>query len=183
MPERYATEFSQIPETLTANDTLRNLMLELVMSEQMPGKVLEGRTRLIDFRILLCRLVKGEISINDAYVQTEAVIPRDSSEHASNNRVFPAGWAERLVRTQFSRFYNQSVLRTLIANNVTRCFVPHSLGEDKESNCSVNLAGQEHDTQMLLDRLQRAYGDGDWTKEVKIPDHPHCTHTITPPQC
>ncbi len=180
MQTQYANEFREIPMVLAANTDLRDQVLALVSSEPMPGKVLEGGNRLDVFRSILERLIRGELSLQIAYAETEASIPRVNSIHSANKRVFPSGWAERLVRTQLSRFYNQAVLQAILKSGQRSCFVPHSTEEDSGSKCSLGLAGREHDAQVLLDRLTASYSDGNWSSEPKIPEHPHCTHTITP---
>ena len=102
------------------------------------------------------------------------------SKYATDSRVFPSGWAERLVRIQLSRFYNQAVLEMLIEKGKTQCYVPHSKHEELNTNCSKMLAGNTHEIKELYDKLIRTYENGVYDKEVKIPDHPHCTHVIKP---
>ena len=96
--------------------------------------------------------------------------------------MFASGWAERLVRTQFSRFYNQAVLQQLTAHGDTECFVPHSASEQASSQCSQLLAGRTHNVQGLLTLLADSYALGQFSKTPKIPDHPHCTHVVRPAQ-
>lgn len=180
MPDVYASEFSDIPFALANNAALRDRVVGLVAQESMPGKATEGPGRLATFRALLSRLTTGELTLPAAVEEVERTMPPQSSPHGGNARVFPSGWAERLVRTQMSRFYNQAVLAMLLARGDARVFVPHSSGEGAESKCTKLLAGQAHDARELHDRLVRAYGQGDWSVGVKVPDHPHCTHVVTP---
>lgn len=180
MSGKFAEDFFEIPNTLATNDNLRESVINLIQKDPMPGKVLEGNNRLETFRRILIDLANGEISLDEAYLRTEEEIPRHESPHAHNNKVFPEGWAERQTRTQFSRFYNQAVLQKLRDGGATMCFVPHSTSEEAGSRCTQLLAGQEQQVNMLYQRLIDAYAQGNWSKEVKIPNHPHCTHVVTP---
>lgn len=180
MPQIYAQEFQEIPATLTANAELRNSVLALIDTQPMAGKVTEGGDRLVRSREILKELVRGEITLPEAYRRTERDLPRSGSIHAQNNRVFPHDWAERQVRTQVSRFYNQGVMEQLLALGETECFVPHSSQEDRGSRCSLNLAGHNNDLTELHSRLVASYGQGNWSNDLKIPEHPHCTHVVAP---
>jgi len=180
MSKVYAKEFRNISATLSENTELRDAVLRLIDEQPVPGKVTEGGDRLLRFKEILKQLVRGEIGLSEAYYRAEAEIPRESSFYAANNRVFPSGWAERLVRTQFSRFYNQAVMEQLISEGQTQCFVPHSSEEDGGSKCSMFLAGSAHDIKVLYNRLVESYAQGNWSKDLKIPEHPHCTHVIAP---
>jgi len=176
----YAKQFSEISNILEQRADLRDYIINLIDQQPIPGKVTEGNDRLLSFREILKSLVKGQISLVDACVRTEKDLPRELSIHAANNKVFASGWAERLIRTQYSRFYNQAVMEILLAAGQTKCFVPHSTDEDQSTNCSMLLAGRIHDLKTLYDRLIDTYANGNWSKDPKIPDHPHCTHVITP---
>ena len=180
MPNRFAEDFFEIPATLTINDDLREAVTVLIQNQPMPGKVLEGGNRLEVFRGILIDVANGDIVLDEAYLRTETEIPRHTSPHSSSNRVFPDGWAERQVRTQLSRFYNQAVLEQLRSGGATECFVPHSDAESISSPCTRLLAGQRQNIDMLHQRLIDAYEKGQWSKEVKIPNHPHCTHVVRP---
>lgn len=180
MSHQYAEDFFDIPAVLVANTELREAVISLIQSEAMPGKVLEGGNRIEIFREILISLANGEIILETAYEQTERRLPRQTSPHSSSNRVFAREWAERQVRTQFSRFYNQAVLEQLRNQGVTTCFVPHSDAEASMSPCTQQLAGRQHAVEMLYQRLTDTYARGNWSKLVKIPDHPHCTHVVQP---
>lgn len=179
MTDIHAEDFSGIPNALSQNTGLRTAVLALVAREPMAGKVTEGSDRLDKFRGILSSLINGQIGQTEAVRQTELSLPRNSSSYAGNNRVFPDGWAERLVRTQLSRFYNQAVMEQLIAEGETLCFVPHSSEEDGSSKCSQLLAGTNQNLVVLHSRLVSGYANGVWPKDVKIPEHPHCTHVVT----
>ena len=148
----------------------------------MLGKVLEDNNgnRLEVFRGILTDLANGEINLVDAFQRTQEELPRQTSPHSSNNQVFPRGWEERQVKTQFSRFYNQAVLEQLQAEGVEMCFVPHSDEQSASSACTQQLAGRVHSVTMLYARLLDNYQKGNWSKAVKIPNHPHCTHVVRP---
>jgi hypothetical protein len=60
----------------------------------------------------------------------------------------------------------------------TRCFAGHSSEEEASSPCS-QIAGEHHDAKLLYESLLRQYRQVDWiSKEILIPNHPHCTHTV-----
>ena len=182
MSKQFADNFFEIPTALAANADLRQAVIALIQSEPMPGKGLEDRSgiRLEAFRGILTDLANGGIKLVAAYQQTEERLARHTSPHRSNNKVFAHGWAERLVRTQFSRFYNQAVLAQLRAEGEVMCFVPHSEEQNPSSACTQQLAGSLHPVATLYARLINQYAKGNWSKEVKIPNHPHCTHVVKP---
>ena len=182
MADIYARELYEIREVLSQNDELREAVIALVEYKPIPGKATEGGDRVERFRAILKDLFNGGINFSEAYRRTEIELPRHSSKHSESNRVFASGWAERLVLIQYSRFYNQAVMEKLINEGHTECFVPHSRGEDASSPCSQHLAGGNHNLQTLYTRLKQSYERGEWTREVKIPNHPHCTHVVTPPK-
>ena len=146
----------------------------------MPGKVTEGGGRLDAFRSILLDLANGDATLDEAILRTQRDLPRHGSPHNGNNRVFPEGWAERLVRIQFSRFYNQAVLEQLRDEGAQSCFVPHSSAEDASSPCTQALAGANQSVAMLYQRLVDSYRNGKFSREPKIPNHPHCTHVVRP---
>jgi hypothetical protein len=180
MTDRYAEDYTEIPMVLTQHSGLRDEILALIRDQPMPGKVTEGEHRLEEFRDILADLVNGQIDLPRAIWRTEAELPQQASPHRENNRVFPASWAERLVRTQYSRFYNQAVMEQLLARGETECFVPHSAIEESTSPCSQQLAGRNHDLEVLHERLIESYANGKWSQQVKIPNHPYCTHVVAP---
>ena len=180
MAPPYAEDFGQILATLAANAPLSQAVKALIHGEPMPGKVTEGGNRLDRFRAVLVELTNGSLDLDAAYRRTEEMLPREESQHAQDNRVFPHDWGERLVRTQLSRCYNQAVMEELLAGDQTTCYVPHSQAEAPSSSCSQRLAGSNHDLRTLYDLLISSYRDAQWSSDVKIPNHPHCTHTVTP---
>lgn len=180
MPEPYAEDFGQIPATLAANANLAEAVARLARTEPMPGKATEGEGRLEAFRAVLTKLIEGTITLEEAYARTEGDVPRSGSPHASNNRVFPQDWGERLIRTQLSSCYNQAVLEELLAAGEKQCHVPHSKVEAADSKCSRELAGANHDCKTLYNRLVRSYREDIWSRDVMVPNHPHCTHTVVP---
>lgn len=182
MADVYAQDLTEVADTLHRNDALRRRVLDLIASEPIAGKVTEGGDRLARFRAILSDLTSGKLDMQGATRRTIAELPRETSPHSDSSRVFLSGWHERLVLTQFSRFYNQAVMETLLEAGETQCFVPHSDIEDASSPCSRQLAGANQDLRTLYNRLTRSYGDGVWSQEVKIPNHPHCSHVVTPPR-
>ena len=182
MSDQYAENFFEIPNALTVNNALPQFITDLIGSESIPGKVLEDDNgdRLGAFRDILIDLVNGKIVLETAYQQTELKLPRHTSSHSSNSRVFPDRWAERLIRTQLSRFYNQAVLEQLLEKGAEKCFVPHSDEEDPSSACTQQVAGKQHPVSVLYERLIDNYSKGNWSRDVKIPNHPYCTHVVKP---
>ncbi|MRT58797.1 hypothetical protein GJV11_22045 [Enterobacteriaceae bacterium RIT693] len=176
----YASEFNEIPNALSNNVELKDKMLSLISSKKIAGKAIEGGDRVEEFIAILSQLTRGELRLDDAIRAVETNLPRYTSIHSGDNRVFASSWAERLTRTQFSRFYNQAVLEIEIAKGRNECFVPPSSQEQASSQCSQVLAGRSHDVSHLLKLLVTSYEDGNWDKAPKVPDHPHCTHVIKP---
>ena len=176
----YAKEFSEIIETVKSNPQLLKKIVLLIATESIPGKVLEGGGRLDSLRLILSDYFEGKYNINETIAEVEFRLPRQYSAYENDNRVFAKSWAERLTRTQVSRFYNQAVLSEIIETGGSECFIAHSSSEGPDSKCSQQLAGNRHSAAVLLDRLVSSYRDGNWDKDVKIPDHPHCTHTVQP---
>jgi hypothetical protein len=180
MPNLYASEFGETPTILTQSTDLREEIIRLIEAQPIAGKVTDGGDRLLRFKDILKSLVRGEIALAEACRRTELDLPRQNSIHAANNQVFPHDWAERHVRTQFSRFYNQALMERLLLEGETQCFVPHSSAEAGSSKCTMYLAGKVQDLKTLHDRLIESYARGNWSRELKIPEHPHCTHVVTP---
>lgn len=179
MPDILANDFTEILIVLSKNQELLSAVDNLITTEPISGKVTEGQDRLERFRDILRKLVANKLTINEAYQRTKIELPRNTSKYSENNRVFPIHWEERLVRTQLSRFYNQAVMEKLIAEGETECFVPHSIAEDSDSQCSLQLAGSNQSLTDLYKSLIDSYANGKWSNQVKIPNHPHCTHVIT----
>lgn len=176
----FASEFSEISQALRANSTLRERMENLIAFDDMPGKVLEGNDRLHRFRRILGEFTIGRIDFLGVISRIENDLPRDSSSHSNSNRVFASGWSDRLARTQISRFYNQAILTLLKEQCETHCEVPHSSDEMGNSPCTLHLAGGTHSVDLLLSRLVSCYSGGVFSQDLKIPNHPHCTHVVRP---
>lgn len=177
---KFAPEFSEIPEALRNNQPLKDKVLLLIKQKPIVGKVTEGGNRLEEFKTVLARLVNNDIDFAQALHDVEDAIPRYTSIHSGSNTVFATGWPERLLRTQLSRFYNQAVMENELSEGRTECLVPPSSSEQSSSKCSQLLAGKVHDISHLYKLLVSSYEEGNWGKEPKIPDHPHCTHVVKP---
>lgn len=177
---KWATDFYEIQNAVGENLDIQNRVVELVNNEPIHGKAVEGGNRVETLRSILIRFFEGRLDLDEAVGKVSSELPRHESRHAKDNRVFPTGWDERLLRTQVSRFYNQAVLRTLKEQGEQDCYVPHSSAEDPDTPCTIELAGSTVETDVLLSRLERTYGEADYHDEVKVPNHPHCTHTIVP---
>jgi hypothetical protein len=180
MSNFYANNFSEIPAALGKNDRISRRMVALIASEPVAGKSIEEPERLACFREILRQLTLGKLNIHQAIRQVESRMPLSSSKHASNRRVFSNKWEERLVRTQYSRFYNQAVLEELRDTGVETCIVPVSRSQQEASKCSQEIAGRVHTVSELLRNLVAAYADNDFSHTKKIPEHPHCTHVVRP---
>ncbi|PQJ84497.1 hypothetical protein [Aliivibrio sifiae] len=180
MTASYAKDFTDIPESLRSNPGLKKKALDLVQYEPVAGKVTSGGNRLDDFREILIDFFDLKITLNEAIAETERKLDRRMSMFSADNRVFASGWSERLVRTQVSRFYNQAVLELIIDGGSDDCYVEHSANEQSSSKCSQGLAGTTHSASIMLERLKLSYGEGEWGKDLKLPEHPHCTHTFSP---
>ena len=180
MTVSYAKDFYDIPESLSNNPELKRKVLDLVQYEPIAGKVTTGGERLEDFREILIDFFDLRIDLNTAITETEDKLNRNFSMYSGDNRVFAKGWSDRLVRTQVSRFYNQAVLQLIIDNGSDECRIEHSANEDQGSKCSQQLAGTIQSASVMLQRLTSSYGDGNWGRELKLPEHPHCTHTFSP---
>jgi len=176
-----AKDFSEILNVLAGNNELRAEVSQLMGSKPIHGKCTEESARLAIFRKTIIGLASGRLSsLEAAYEEVEEKLPPSTSIHGGNNRVFPHDWAERHVRTQLSRFYNQVVMERMMKNGKSECFVHHSSLEDPSTPCSRLLAGKKHEVKELYDRLIKNYENGNWDNNVKIPNHPHCTHTVFP---
>lgn len=181
MEEKWANDFFEILPTLNFREDLKRDIEELINHKHIPGKSLEGSGRVEKFKKILVDLINNRITLQQACINVENEIGKYGSSYASNNRVFPQDWGERLVRTNLSKFYNEAVLIQLIKRGEKKCFIPHSNSEDFSSSCSQNLAGKEHAIQPLLDTIEDVFEKENWkNKNPKIPDHPHCTHVIKP---
>ncbi|EPE5167478.1 TPA: hypothetical protein ACPZMC_000527 [Yersinia enterocolitica] len=178
---KFASEFSEIPEALSNNQSLKNKVLILIDQKPIFGKITQGGNRLEEFKKILASLVRGEINFDRALIEIETAIPRYASIYSGDNQVFPSGWPKRQLRTQLSRFYNQAVMEDELSKGNTECFVPPSSAEKASSACSQFLAGKVHDISHLHQLLISSYENGDFSnKEPKIPCHPHCTHVVKP---
>jgi hypothetical protein len=176
----WANEFKEIPQTLKDNPFLRERMIQLICGRRMAGKATEGAGRIEAIRAVLCDLVSGSISLQESYRRVKLECSRRSSAYAQDRRVFCEDWAERLIRTQLSRFYSQSVLEFLKEVGQTECIVPHSSEEEWDSECTQALAGKQHLVAPFLQRIEESYEQGYWNSDAKVPHHPHCTHVVKP---
>ncbi|AFK21242.1 hypothetical protein HFX_6118 (plasmid) [Haloferax mediterranei ATCC 33500] len=176
----WAQHYDEIPKALSNNGEIRLHALELIADEPIIGKCLEGGTRKEDFRTILSELVKGEIDHATAEQRVSSELPPSNSLHMGNNHVFNSQWKERLIRSQLSRFYNQSVMEILEERGDSECFVPRSPREDTTSDCTQQLAGGKHATSELLRALYSQQRQGNWNDGVTVPGHANCTHTVVP---
>ena len=177
---KWAQDFYEIQNAVGENAKLQSKIVELVNNEPIHGKAIEGGDRIEALRNILISFFEGQTELEEAFRRVSSELPRQESPYARNNRVFADGWDKRMVRTQASRFYNQATLLILKEHGDQTCFIPHSSQEKADSACTNKLAGNNAEIDILLDRLERTYGQADYHNEVKVPNHPHCTHTIVP---
>lgn len=179
MKNGYAENFYEIIETLELRSDILELIKKLIKEKEIVGKALEGNSRKEEFRKILLKLVNGEITLQESYEMVEKKLDRATSIYKDSNRVFAKGWGERLIRTNLSKFYNQAILLEITESGDSRCFIPHSNYEKPDSPCN-SIAGKENDAERLLVLLVETYEENNYTNQVKIPNHPHCTHVVMP---
>ncbi len=182
MNELYANDFFEIIPVLSKNQNIKNKIIALIKSRPIGGKVIEEENRKLEFREILLKLIKGDIiDLVSAYNQVQIDIPRNASKYADNNKVFSRDWAERLVRIQLSRFYNQAVMEFLIDSGEVDCFIPHSQHEDYNTLCTKEMAGKNLKVKILYNKLIDIYENENYDRYAEtIPQHPNCTHVIRP---
>jgi hypothetical protein len=177
----WATYYDEIPEALENNDSVRSHALELIAQEPILGGAVEGGTRTDDFRNILDDVFRGEESLSAAETRVERELPKSESPNSHDTQnTFNQQWAERLVRMQASRFYNQSVFEILQENGESHCYIHRSPDQDADSGCTRLLSETEQPISDLLHYLYSQQRDGNWDDGVTIPDHPNCTHTVVP---
>ena len=175
---KWANNFTEIDDVIAERKDIRDEMISLINSRDIYGKVLEGVSRISEFRKILIELTNGNISIQQATYNTVAKLPQSSSKYNNEGRVFPKDWAERLVQIQFSRFYNQAVLNLLLNAGESQCYIPTTPTQKPDSVCAKELAGRNHSIKILLSRLINSYENGIFTKDPKVPNHLRCSHVV-----
>lgn len=176
----YANEFNEILPCLKNNSELRQKAVELIQTKPITGKSIEEDNRVNKFREILVELIEGNIaSLEESYAIVESEIPRNESRYFSDNRVFSNGWSERLIRTQLSRFYNQTILEDLKDKGEEECFVPASSSHNLSSRCAI-IQNKNYKVDELLQNLVKNYENEQYDKSIKIPEHPHCSHVVKP---
>ena len=177
----FAYDFDGIPEALSLNASIRHRFLRLVQTDPIVAKVTQEADRLGAFRSILLEFGEGRSSLSQAIATTQQRLDPTSSEYSFDKRVFAKNWAERHVRTQVSRFYNQAMLEWLDELGRPTCYVPPSSREKPDSPCTLAYAGKLVEVRLLHRLLTINYREGNWSPEpIKIPDHPHCTHVVRP---
>ena len=176
----YANEFNEILTALKDNSELKKRVTELIQNKPILGKVIEEEERVKEFRKILIELVNSSLdTLEVSYTEVESKLSRDQSKYASDNHVFASGWAERLVRTHLSRFYNQAVLEELNEKGEEECFVPTSSSSNLSSRCAI-IQNQNYKVKDLLQNLINNYDLGQYDRSIKLPEHPHCSHVVKP---
>jgi hypothetical protein len=178
---RWANHFDEILTTLAARQDIVDQMKSLIENEELHGKVFEGQGRKAAFRGILIDLIHRKLDLKESYEEMERHLNRAMSPYSSSNLVFSTGWAERSIRTQLSRFYNHAVMKLLLEKGQTDCYIPSSPDQNASSKCSIELVGGVHHIQPLLESLIEAYSNGNYkNKELKVPEHPYCSHVVRP---
>jgi len=177
----WATYYDEIPDALTNNDEIREHAVELISDEPIIAKSLEGGSRTEDFREIIAAFIGGDIDQDTAEQRVWNDLPPQESPHSGNNRLFHQQWAERLIRSQASRFYNQAVMEILVDCGIEECYVPYSPRQDPDSDCTQRLTRGTHSVPQLLETLYEQQREGNWDVGVTIPGHANCTHTVVPP--
>ena len=182
MSESYASNFYEIIPVLSENHNLKNKIIALIETRPIMGKAVEEENRKNELRKVLLKLVTGDIEdLDSAYNQVKINLSRNTSKYADSNRVFSKDWAERLVRIQLSRFYNQAVMEMLIDSGEEDCFIPHSKYEANDTICFKEMAGKNHKVKSIYDKLIDIYENENYDRHPRaIPQHPNCTHVIRP---
>jgi hypothetical protein len=176
----YANEFNEILITLSNNFELKTKVVELIQTRPILGKSIEEDSRVNRFREILIELVEDNTSsLEQSYTKVESTIQRNESKYFFDNRVFANGWPERLVRTQLSRFYNQTLLEELKDHGETECFIPASSSQNLSSKCAI-IQNKNYNVNELLQNLINNYEKGQYDSSIKIPEHPHCSHVVKP---
>lgn len=153
----------------------------MVNDDPITGKAVDEGGRTTEFRGILKTYFANENGLSEIISQIPRRLSRIESPPSRDNRTFASGWDERLARTQISHFYNQAVLERLDERGYEECYVPNSEYQKPESDCTIHLAGNTEKIKLLKERLERAYQHGNYHGQPMVPDHPHCTHTVTPP--
>lgn len=176
----WANNFFEIIPTLNKRPDILKIMSQLITSNNILGKSLEGGNRKSQFKDILLKAINNIISLDSSYSLVEQKLPPSTSIYTSNTRVFSKNWGERLIRTNLSIFYNYSVLTFILSHGQSKCIIPHSDYEDPNSKC-IQYVSKVYDAQILLDSLINIYIKGHFTNsDYKVPHHPHCTHVIIP---
>ena len=175
-PGVYANEYAEIPGALSRNRPLLNRMLKLVECETIRHVAVADAGRLSAFRAILRRLANGGIDESGATSAVTAAFSAPGLRAEDRGQGFGAGWERRLVRFQFSRFYNQAVLEHLLDQRSAICLVPRSSEERPAEPCTALLAGRRQHVSVLHEGLVEAFRHGRLSREPTVPNHPECTH-------
>jgi hypothetical protein len=110
MDWEFADDFAEISDALMGDRLLTDVVVLMIASQPIPDPAAEGGDRQDKLRRILKDLAIGEIGLSRAIILVEDGLPRRTSIHYSDDRVFARGWAEALVRERFSAFYRQAAL-------------------------------------------------------------------------
>jgi hypothetical protein len=111
--EVWATDHTDLLETLAQRSDLKRLMLHLIATERILEPELEAPQRVQEFRRLLTQLLRERDDVAWIASQLEERLSSRDAVYRQDAMLFEPGWAGRVVRRQLLRFYNQAVLMTL----------------------------------------------------------------------
>ena len=179
----WANYFFEVPDALAANDEVRETSVELVDSEPIHAKAVEGGDREEQFREILRAFLETDLTYVEAKERVRTELPRSESPHShETSTTFNKQWVDRLVRSEGNRFYNHAVLLVLQDSGEEWCYIPSFDDEDRQKKCTRLLAGTEQSVDEMLENMRRAYRNEEWDSFPRIPYKPNCRHTITPVQ-
>ena len=178
---QWARHYLEIPEATRNNSDLQSRIAGLIPDRPIHGKRTQGGTREKAARDIMIDFFDCQIEYPDAYQRVLQDLPEHQSPHAGNRQVFSSDWNEAVVRMQAVRFYNHGAFLHMKDLGYSECYIPHSSHEDKDSECTVKLAGGTWEIDPLLDRLVERYDNENYDTPITITSRPKCSHTPVPP--
>ncbi|WP_233565581.1 hypothetical protein, partial [Halorubrum sp. Atlit-26R] len=169
----WANSFFEVPDALAENDEVREISVELVDSEPIHAKAVEGGDREEQFREILRAFLGTDLTYEEATERVRTELPRSESPHShETSTTFNKQWVDRLVRSEGNRFYNHAVLLVLQDSGEERCYIPSFDDEDRQKKCTSLLAETEQSVDEMLENMRRAYRDEEWGSFPRIPYKP-----------
>jgi hypothetical protein len=178
---QWAHHYKEIPEAIRNNSALQSQIAGLIPGRPIHGKRTEGGNREQAARDIMIDFFDCQIDYSEAYQRVLRELPEHESRHAGDRQTFSSDWNQALVRMQAVRFYNHGAFLHMKDLEYSKCYIPHSPHEYRDSECTVKLAGSTWEIDPLLDRLVERYDNENYNTPVTIPSRPNCTHTPVPP--